>query len=137
MESDDNREEGEGFVSGNFEEGERAMKKGNRDGIDVNDKFSAKKGLDMEADGRTDNGTKQGSVQGSNVSVDEKGDSGKKEVNAGRMSFVEAMSGSMNVIDRSLECIPTELDDNGVEVVVFDDIMVAEGSKRSELTLCG
>ncbi|GKG13944.1 hypothetical protein Tco_0350904, partial [Tanacetum coccineum] len=45
MESDDNREEGEGFVSGNFEEGERAMKKGNRDGIDVNDKFSAKKGL--------------------------------------------------------------------------------------------
>ncbi|GKD90562.1 hypothetical protein Tco_1366069, partial [Tanacetum coccineum] len=72
-----------------------------------------------------------------NVSVDEKGDSGKKEVNAGRKSFVEVISGSLSANDRSLECIPTKINDNEVKVVVFDDIMAVEGSKRWELTLCG
>ncbi|GJU62426.1 RNA-directed DNA polymerase, eukaryota, reverse transcriptase zinc-binding domain protein [Tanacetum coccineum] len=32
---------------------------------------------------------------------------------------------------------PTEIDENGIEVVVFDDVMVAEGSKRWDLTMCG
>nr|GFB12655.1 zinc knuckle CX2CX4HX4C [Tanacetum cinerariifolium] len=46
---------------------------------------------------------------------------------------------SMNLIDndRKLECIHTEIDEIGVEVVVFDDIMMAEGIKRWDLTLCG
>ncbi|GJU02010.1 RNA-directed DNA polymerase, eukaryota, reverse transcriptase zinc-binding domain protein [Tanacetum coccineum] len=39
--------------------------------------------------------------------------------------------------DAEVECIPTEMEENRVEVVVFDDIMVAEGSKRWDLTLCG
>ncbi|GKB08888.1 hypothetical protein Tco_0837200, partial [Tanacetum coccineum] len=39
--------------------------------------------------------------------------------------------------DAEVECIPTEIDENRVEVVVFNDIMVAEGSKRWDLTLCG
>nr|GEU79134.1 RNA-directed DNA polymerase, eukaryota, reverse transcriptase zinc-binding domain protein [Tanacetum cinerariifolium] len=30
-----------------------------------------------------------------------------------------------------------EIDENGIEVVVFDDVMLAEGSKRWDLTLCG
>ncbi|GJZ55586.1 zinc knuckle CX2CX4HX4C containing protein [Tanacetum coccineum] len=77
------------------------------------------------------------SVQGINMSSVEREVSGKKEINADRKSFIEAVFGSLNVTDRSLECIPIELDDNGVEVVVFDEIMVAEGSKRWELTLCG
>ncbi|GJZ07122.1 RNA-directed DNA polymerase, eukaryota, reverse transcriptase zinc-binding domain protein [Tanacetum coccineum] len=58
------------------------------------------------------------------------GVSGKKEVNTGRKSFVVVISESLIDSDRNLECIPTEIDENGVEVVVFDDIMVAEGSKR-------
>ncbi|GJR90431.1 RNA-directed DNA polymerase, eukaryota, reverse transcriptase zinc-binding domain protein [Tanacetum coccineum] len=58
------------------------------------------------------------------------GVSGKKEVNTGRKSFVVVISESLIDSDRNLECIPTEIDENGVEVVVFDDIMVAEGNKR-------
>ncbi|GJV78567.1 RNA-directed DNA polymerase, eukaryota, reverse transcriptase zinc-binding domain protein [Tanacetum coccineum] len=41
-----------------------------------------------------------------------------KEVNAVRKTFAK-------------------IDENGVEVVVFDDVMVAEGIKRWDLTLCG
>ncbi|GKB16302.1 zinc knuckle CX2CX4HX4C containing protein [Tanacetum coccineum] len=40
-------------------------------------------------------------------------------------------------IDKRLIVIPTEMDGNGSEVVVFDEVMVAEGSKRWEKTLCG
>nr|GEV04229.1 hypothetical protein [Tanacetum cinerariifolium] len=35
------------------------------------------------------------------------------------------------------ESIHTKIDENGVEVVVFDDVVVPEGSKRWDLTLCG
>ncbi|GKD01699.1 hypothetical protein Tco_1171973, partial [Tanacetum coccineum] len=43
-----------------------------------------------------------------------------------------------NVIDfeRKLLEVPTEIDDNGVEVVVFDEVMVEEGSKIWEKTVC-
>ncbi|GJT44300.1 RNA-directed DNA polymerase, eukaryota, reverse transcriptase zinc-binding domain protein [Tanacetum coccineum] len=54
-----------------------------------------------------------------------------------RKSFVEAISQNLMECDKALESIPTKIDENGVEVVVFDDVMVAEGSKRWELTLCG
>ncbi|GJZ67570.1 zinc knuckle CX2CX4HX4C containing protein [Tanacetum coccineum] len=45
----------------------------------------------------------------------------------------------VNIVDkdRKLECIPTEINENGVEVVVFDEIMVAEGIKRWDLTVFG
>nr|GEX51243.1 hypothetical protein [Tanacetum cinerariifolium] len=36
----------------------------------------------------------------------------------------------------SNDTVPTEFDDNGIEVVVFDEIMVEEGSKRWEKTVC-
>nr|GEX74668.1 hypothetical protein [Tanacetum cinerariifolium] len=44
---------------------------------------------------------------------------------------------SMNLIDndRKLECIRTKIDEIGVEVVVFDEMMVAEGIKRWDLNL--
>nr|GEV58537.1 hypothetical protein [Tanacetum cinerariifolium] len=41
------------------------------------------------------------------------------------------------ILHRNLECIPTKIDENRIEVVVFDDGMVAERSKRWDLTLCG
>ncbi|GJR56310.1 zinc knuckle CX2CX4HX4C containing protein [Tanacetum coccineum] len=43
-----------------------------------------------------------------------------------------------NVIDfeRKLVVVPTKIDDNGVEVVVFDEVMVEEDSKRWEKTVC-
>ncbi|GJV93835.1 zinc finger, CCHC-type containing protein [Tanacetum coccineum] len=46
-------------------------------------------------------------------------------------------NGSKRVEFQGNKDIPTKIDENGVEVVVFDDVMVAEGSKRWELTLCG
>ncbi|GJZ73074.1 hypothetical protein Tco_0637220 [Tanacetum coccineum] len=66
-------------------------------------------------------------------------DIGSKEegIKAGRKSFVEAIAQNLLECDKTLESIPTEIDENGVEVVVFDDVMVAEGSKRWDLTLCG
>ncbi|GJW77794.1 RNA-directed DNA polymerase, eukaryota, reverse transcriptase zinc-binding domain protein, partial [Tanacetum coccineum] len=105
VESDDNKDEGEGFMSWNFEKGECSMEKENCGGDVVNDN--------------------------SNEDSVEKGDSGKKEVNAGRKSFVEVISGSLSANDRSLECIPTKINDNEVKVVVFDDIMAVEGSKSN------
>nr|GFA70782.1 RNA-directed DNA polymerase, eukaryota, reverse transcriptase zinc-binding domain protein [Tanacetum cinerariifolium] len=41
------------------------------------------------------------------------------------------------LLEQNLECIPTKIDENGIEVVVFEEIMIAEGCKRWDLTLCG
>nr|GEW90529.1 hypothetical protein [Tanacetum cinerariifolium] len=46
-----------------------------------------------------------------------------KEFNDGRKSFVEAISESLIVNDSELECIPADFDENGVEVVVFNERM--------------
>ena len=43
----------------------------------------------------------------------------------------------INETSKGLLDIPTEIDNNGNEVVIFDDVMVAEGSKKWVLTLCG
>nr|GEZ64141.1 hypothetical protein [Tanacetum cinerariifolium] len=61
----------------------------------------------------------------------------KEEGKAGRKSFVEAIAQNLMECDKTRESNPTKIDENGVEVVVFDDVMVAEGSKRWDLTLCG
>ncbi|GKC72843.1 hypothetical protein Tco_1118726 [Tanacetum coccineum] len=37
--------------------------------------------------------------------------------------------------DKQLNTIPTEIDSNGNEVVVFDEVLVAKGSKRWEMTV--
>nr|GEY61927.1 hypothetical protein [Tanacetum cinerariifolium] len=63
-------------------------------------------------------------------------DSFQNKGNAARKSFVEAIAQNLMKCDKALKSIPTEIDENGVEVVVFDDVMVAEGSKRWDLTLC-
>lgn len=42
-----------------------------------------------------------------------------------------------NNADKVLTSIPTEIDSEGIEVVIFDDVMIAEGSKKWGLTLCG
>ncbi|GKD87777.1 hypothetical protein Tco_1358931, partial [Tanacetum coccineum] len=56
---------------------------------------------------------------------------------ADKKSFADAIAMNLVDNDRKLECIPTEFDKNGVEVVVFNEIMVEEGIKRWDLTLCG
>ncbi|GKC16208.1 zinc knuckle CX2CX4HX4C containing protein [Tanacetum coccineum] len=52
-------------------------------------------------------------------------------------SYDDVTEKNANVFDKQLLEIPTELDSNGNEIVVFDEVMVAEGSKRWEKTLCG
>ncbi|GJX73529.1 hypothetical protein Tco_0312124 [Tanacetum coccineum] len=57
--------------------------------------------------------------------------------NDGKMSFVSVSEDMIKMYDGTssdnrskkveLQVIPTRLDENGVEVVVFDDVMVAEG----------
>ncbi|GJW67965.1 RNA-directed DNA polymerase, eukaryota, reverse transcriptase zinc-binding domain protein [Tanacetum coccineum] len=63
--------------------------------------------------------------------------SSNQDDDVGKKSFAEVFSASLTDNDRNLECIPTEIDENGIEVVVFDEIMVAKGCKRWDLTLCG
>nr|GEZ53414.1 RNA-directed DNA polymerase, eukaryota, reverse transcriptase zinc-binding domain protein [Tanacetum cinerariifolium]GEZ79161.1 RNA-directed DNA polymerase, eukaryota, reverse transcriptase zinc-binding domain protein [Tanacetum cinerariifolium] len=65
----------------------------------------------------------------------EEGMKGVKETE--RKYFLEAIAQNLMECDKALESNPTEIDENGVEVVVFDDVMVAKGSKRWDLTLCG
>ncbi|GJY27864.1 zinc knuckle CX2CX4HX4C containing protein [Tanacetum coccineum] len=59
------------------------------------------------------------------------------EGNIWNKSFTATVSKNIIKYDRNLYCIPTEIDENVIEVVVFYDVMVVEGSKKWELTLCG
>ncbi|GJY99384.1 zinc knuckle CX2CX4HX4C containing protein [Tanacetum coccineum] len=52
-------------------------------------------------------------------------------------SFAGVTGNNFMVFYKKLKEIPTELDENGNEFVVFDEILVAEGSKKWEKTLCG
>ncbi|GJX37022.1 hypothetical protein Tco_0250325, partial [Tanacetum coccineum] len=40
-------------------------------------------------------------------------------------------------LDNKLNLIPTKINDDGAEVVIFDEEIVKEGSKKWELTVCG
>ncbi|GJR98189.1 RNA-directed DNA polymerase, eukaryota, reverse transcriptase zinc-binding domain protein [Tanacetum coccineum] len=53
-----------------------------------------------------------------------------------RKSYADVIDENMGELDKNLMDIPTELDSNGIEIVVFDDVMIAEGSKKWERTLC-
>ncbi|GKF87963.1 RNA-directed DNA polymerase, eukaryota, reverse transcriptase zinc-binding domain protein, partial [Tanacetum coccineum] len=44
---------------------------------------------------------------------------------------------SSNSFDNKLNLIPTETNEDGVEVVIFDEEIVSAGSKKWELTVCG
>ncbi|GJT96040.1 RNA-directed DNA polymerase, eukaryota, reverse transcriptase zinc-binding domain protein [Tanacetum coccineum] len=102
------------------------------DGVSRNDRSNED---DMQGIKETEQGNNQGK---SNGKVQNKGvESDKNDGKFDRKFFVEAIVQNLMECDKTLECIPTEIDENGAEVVVFDDIMVAKGSKRWNLTLCG
>ncbi|GKF52747.1 hypothetical protein Tco_0159657, partial [Tanacetum coccineum] len=52
-------------------------------------------------------------------------------------SYADVAGQKVNMFDKNLLEIPTELDSDGNEIVVFDKVMIAEGSKRWEKTLYG
>ncbi|GKA75631.1 RNA-directed DNA polymerase, eukaryota, reverse transcriptase zinc-binding domain protein [Tanacetum coccineum] len=87
-------------------------------------------------------GTREQSVKGMEQCNEQGLSKGSTKVNdsskkADKKSFVDAIAMNLVDNDRKHESIPTEFDENGVEVVVFDEIMVAERIKRWDLTLCG
>ncbi|GJY81937.1 hypothetical protein Tco_0494688 [Tanacetum coccineum] len=45
-------------------------------------------------------------------------------------SYAGITGNNFSEVDKKLKEIPTELDDNGNEFVVFDEVLVAEGSKK-------
>ncbi|GKD76606.1 zinc knuckle CX2CX4HX4C containing protein [Tanacetum coccineum] len=61
---------------------------------------------------------------------------GELEKNNNRKSFVDGSGKDEVMIETKLIDVPTEIDSNGIEIIVFDDVMIAEGSKKWEKTLC-
>ncbi|GJY53781.1 zinc knuckle CX2CX4HX4C containing protein [Tanacetum coccineum] len=52
------------------------------------------------------------------------------------VSYVDDIGENVIDFERKLLEVPTEIDDNGVEVVVFDEVIVEKCSKRWEKTVC-
>nr|GEU69349.1 RNA-directed DNA polymerase, eukaryota, reverse transcriptase zinc-binding domain protein [Tanacetum cinerariifolium] len=52
-----------------------------------------------------------------------------------KVSYANIMSNGS--LDNKLDLIPTEINKDGIVVVVFDEEIVNEGSKKWELTVCG
>nr|GEV97110.1 zinc knuckle CX2CX4HX4C [Tanacetum cinerariifolium] len=68
------------------------------------------------------------------VIEEEKNNSCQK--NKSSKSYADVTEKNVINFDKKLLDIPSEIDSNGNEIVMFDDVMVAEGSKRWERTLC-
>ncbi|GJY66712.1 zinc knuckle CX2CX4HX4C containing protein [Tanacetum coccineum] len=105
----------------------------------INEDSSDGKG--RENDHNNEGDTRLKNVQNKEQSVPEVspkiGNSSSARGNSWNKSFTDALNKDIAQYDRSLEVITTEFDKDGIEVVVFDDVMVAEGSKRWELSICG
>ncbi|GJY88413.1 RNA-directed DNA polymerase, eukaryota, reverse transcriptase zinc-binding domain protein [Tanacetum coccineum] len=136
VECDDNKEGGECNMPGNTAEKECLMEYGSCD--------SNVGGKNISVESEKGNVTGEFNANGMEQCHENKstmytgvGGSGMKGMDTDKKPFVAAISKSLIDNDRNLECIPTEIDENGIKVVVFDDVMLAEGSKRWHLTLCG
>ncbi|GJX36121.1 RNA-directed DNA polymerase, eukaryota, reverse transcriptase zinc-binding domain protein [Tanacetum coccineum] len=73
------------------------------------------------------NGKRSNENQNANSQRDQ--DEGKK------FSYAKIVNNGS--LDNKLNLIPTEVNDDGTEVVIFDEEIVKEGSKKWELTVCG
>ncbi|GKA03881.1 zinc knuckle CX2CX4HX4C containing protein, partial [Tanacetum coccineum] len=58
------------------------------------------------------------------------------EVQNSNRSYADAIGENVINFEKNLVEVPTEIDDNGIEVVVFDEVMIEEDSKRWEKTVC-
>nr|GEV38617.1 hypothetical protein [Tanacetum cinerariifolium] len=91
--------------------------------LNNNEGKEVRSGEDTETlNGKCSNEVKQGHS-------DEEKDTESMGVNKGINVDVE--------IDKNFVVVPTELDCNGSEIVIFDEMMVVEGGKRWDKTLCG
>ncbi|GKB23793.1 RNA-directed DNA polymerase, eukaryota, reverse transcriptase zinc-binding domain protein [Tanacetum coccineum] len=62
-------------------------------------------------------------------------DSHKDNDEGKKISYAKIVNNSS--LDNKLNLIPTEVNDDGIELVIFDEDIVNEGSKKWELTICG
>ena len=53
-----------------------------------------------------------------------------------KRSYASVANNRLN-FEKKLLVIPTEIDDNGTEVVVFDEVLIKEGCEKWDKTLCG
>nr|GEV68074.1 DUF4283 domain-containing protein [Tanacetum cinerariifolium] len=86
---------------------------------------------DVEKTGIVNENDETMNINGINTEKDEKRRM-KKEGN--KASYAKMASSSL---DNKLNLIPTEINDDGIEVVIFDEEIVNEGSKKWELIVCG
>nr|GEU94941.1 RNA-directed DNA polymerase, eukaryota, reverse transcriptase zinc-binding domain protein [Tanacetum cinerariifolium] len=128
VECGDNREDRESNMFRNTKEGDCSIDNGDYDGNVVSENTTAMSGKETEAGEHGVKRIKQCNEHNFSMDSTRDGVSGKQEENTCRKSFVTAISVSLIDNDRNIECIPIEIDENGVEVVVFDDIMVAKGN---------
>ncbi|GKF19027.1 hypothetical protein Tco_0067665, partial [Tanacetum coccineum] len=120
----DSRDDGDSDALGNYVEKMDDVDGKGCDGMSV-DVDSTDEGVKKDETEDVDvNEMEQGNVQDSSMDCTKGNDDGK-EFSDGRKLFVEAIYENLIINDRKLECIPTELDENGVEVVVFDEVLVA------------
>ncbi|GJT80579.1 disease resistance TIR-NBS-LRR class family protein [Tanacetum coccineum] len=121
------------FVTGTSKEcGKDGIKIVNQE-INSDESLQRGSGDDMSKNRETvDEILSQNSVESFNVSH-------KPAVNNVEHDNVNSTFASVlnNWLDNKLCLIPTEIGTDGVEVVIFDDEIVKEGSKKWELTVCG
>ncbi|GKE09151.1 hypothetical protein Tco_1412702 [Tanacetum coccineum] len=57
--------------------------------------------------------------------------------NSVKQSYAHAVTKLEQLIDNKPNSVPTEIDENGNEFVIFDDELIKDGSRKWQLTLCG
>ncbi|GJT76140.1 zinc knuckle CX2CX4HX4C containing protein [Tanacetum coccineum] len=85
--------------------------------------------------GHSDEEKKDNESMGVNKGINADGNHTKAKVSTGYRggkSYAGITINNLVEIDKNLVVVPTEMDCNGSEVVIFDEVMVAEGSKRWE-----
>ncbi|GKA68338.1 reverse transcriptase domain, reverse transcriptase zinc-binding domain protein, partial [Tanacetum coccineum] len=87
-----------------------------------------------------DNSNEKECLDGKNQKDAEK--SNRKECpnetsNSGVKSYANVVTKDVMYVDNKLNFIPTEVTDEGCEVVIFDEALVDKGSNQWKLTVCG
>ncbi|GKF02069.1 zinc knuckle CX2CX4HX4C containing protein, partial [Tanacetum coccineum] len=71
------------------------------------------------------------------VIIDNEGEEGDKSNGNNHKSVTYAKMVGQDEVPKTLSYIPTLTTDDGVEVVVFDEMLVKKGSERWNVTICG
>lgn len=109
--------------------------------LDGNSNSSMNENLNVSSDVNThtiasDSGTNHANKELSSPVLNCQADN-KVVQEAGKSSYMNVMVKNVEKLDNKMFYIPTEVTQEGKEIVVFDNDMVLNGSKHWKLTLCG